>query len=132
MTEYEKSFEKENIEEDEDEFFDEEPEYEKKITNMSSHIIEWILKTTEKFAEMWEGTVTVSYDEMEPIRDYVIKIRVKEIFLYNIWMREELFDLLREADCFLVQPCSIDKNKVEMIVVHSNGENIIPEEEDEF
>lgn len=130
MIKYEKSFEKPDM--DEEPFICDEIEYVQKITDYSRRRIAWILRITERLAELWEGTVSVSYDETTEIRDYIIIIRVKVLDFFNRAITEKFRELLSEADYLLVRACPEKFNRVEIIIVQSNAEDISLEDEEEM
>lgn len=132
MTKYEKSYEKAYPSENEDTLVSEEPNYKQIVTPVSEQILNDMLSLLKWLAEVWEGTICISYDETEPIRDYIITVTVNVIDLYNRRMSREFGDLMADAHFFMIRSYPKDRNEVQIIVIQSNAEYIDPDEDYKF
>lgn len=110
----------------------EEPEYIQILTEMSQFTLRAMLKTLEEFTRRWKGKMIVSYDDIDPIRDYTIRVIVRKIDFYNSYLLQVFGDLMLEADYVTIVPCEEEADKVEIVVIQSNADIIHKDEFEDY
>lgn len=115
---------------EEDETETEEPQM--RIRKITESILISVMYTLEEFAKRWKGIIKISYDDTQPIRDYIIRVIVNEMDFYNRFITHEFGDLLGDVNYMLIRSYSKDKSKIEIVVIHSNGEEIFCEDDLEY
>lgn len=129
---YEKSYEKKCDDIAHEPLVSAEPDYKMVITDASKRRLKWVLKFMKELAEIWNGTIKISYEENDPIRDYIICVTVDVMDLCNRYLAQDFGELMRDIDFCMIRSYPKDRNKVEIIVIQSNAEQFPEDEEVDF